>query len=310
MTTKKNNSISIMFCGNDRVFDGMLIVLLSIIKYCNKPLNVYILTMDLTEEEARFKPINEAQCNVLEKIIKKKNPKSRIYLKDMTAIFKEEMYSNNLNIDTHYTPYIFLRLLSDKVEDIPDKILYLDSDLVFYGDMLELYNLDISSYEIAMAKDYYGKFFINPKYMNSGVVLINMKKIKENMCFEKARNMCNTKKMLLPDQSALNKCCKHKLLLPNKYNEQNKRHKDTLIRHYSMKIKFFPRPHLLNIKPWEIERIHDIYKIYDYDDIIQEYNKIKEDNIDIMPESQKYEAKQKTHMLKIFKEKVFKKNHT
>ena len=308
MTTNKNNSINIMFCGNDKVFDGMLIVLLSIIKYCNKPLNVYILTMDLTEIEDRFKPINEAQCNILDKILKKKNPKSITHLKDMTSIFKNEMYSNNLNIDTHYTPYIFLRLLSDKVEEIPDKILYLDSDLVFYGDVSELYSMNVSSYEIAMAKDYYGKFFINPKYMNSGVVLMNMKSIKEQKCLENARNMCNTKKMLLPDQSALNKCCKHKLLLPNKYNEQNKRHKDTLIRHYSMKIKFFTRPHLLNIKPWEIERIHSIYKIYDYDDIYEEYKNIKNDNKEIMPESQKYEAKQKTHMLKILKEKIFKKN--
>ena len=308
--TKKNDSINLMFCGNDKVFDGMLIVLLSIIKYCKNPLNVYILTMDLTEIEDRFKPINQSQCKILEDIIKNKNSKSKIHLIDMTSTFKKEMYSNNSNIDTHYTPYIFLRLLSDKVDNIPSKILYLDSDLVFYGDVSELYNLDISNYEIAMAKDYYGKFFINPRYMNSGVVLMNMNNIKEQNCFEKARNMCNTKKMLLPDQSALNKCCKRKLLLPNKYNEQNKRHEDTLIRHYSMKIKYFPRPHLLNIKPWEIKRIHEIYKIYDYDDIIEEYDKIKKANREIMPESQKYEAKQKTHMLKIFKEKIFKKKHT
>ena len=302
-----NNDVNIMFCGNDKVFDGMVIVVLSIIKYYKGPLNINILTMDLTNIEKRFKAINEEHRILLESIIKEVNKDSSVKLYDLTDIFNDEMNSNNINIDTHYTPYIFLRLLSDKVANLPKKILYLDCDLVVYDDISKLFNIDIEEYEIAMAKDFYGKFFINPKYMNSGVVLMNMPKIKENNSFEKARIMCKTKKLLLPDQTALNRCCKRKLLLKNKYNEQNKRHKDTIIRHYSMKIKFFPRPHLLNIKPWEIERIHNIYKINDYDDIFDQYSEIKKKNNNLMQEFQKYEGKQKTHMFKIFKEKIVKK---
>ena len=299
-----NNYINVMFCGNDKVIDGMIIATLSIVKYCKKPLNIHIMTMDLSNIEKRFTPINEKQCGLLEEIVKKENKNSQVILHDLTEIFNKEMASNNLNIDTHYTPYIFLRLLSDKVEDMPDKILYLDSDLVFYGDISEIFDLDIKEYEIAMAKDFYGKVFINPRYMNSGVVLMNMKNIKKKDSLKKAREMCLTKKMLLPDQSALNKCCEKKLLLPRKFNEQNKRHKDTIIRHYSMKIIFLPWPHLLNIKPWEVERMHEIYKIHDYDDIIEEYLKIKEKNKSIMPKSQKYAGKQNTHMFRILKEKI------
>ena len=302
-----NNDVNVMFCGNDKVFDGMVIVVLSIIKYYKGPLNINILTMDLTNIEKRFKAINEEHRILLESIIKEVNKDSSVKLYDLTDIFNDEMNSNNINIDTHYTPYIFLRLLSDKVANLTKKILYLDCDLVVYDDISKLFNIDIEEYEIAMAKDFYGKFFINPKYMNSGVVLMNMPKIKENNSFEKARTMCKTKKLLLPDQTALNRCCKRKLLLKNKYNEQNKRHKDTIIRHYSMKIKFFPRPHLLNIKPWEIERIHNIYKINDYDDIFDQYSEIKKKNNNLMQEFQKYEGKQKTHMFKIFKEKIVKK---
>ena len=31
----------------------------------------------------------------------------------------------------------------------------------------------------------------------------------------------------------------------------------------------------LNIKPWHIEGIHEIYKIHDFDDILEEYKQLK-----------------------------------
>ena len=58
--------------------------------------------------------------------------------------------------------------------------------------------------------DYYGKWFFKNKkikfnYINSGVLLLNMKKIRETGLFKKAREMCQNKKMFMPDQSSLNK---------------------------------------------------------------------------------------------------------
>ena len=57
-----NNYINVMFCGNDKVIDGMIIATLSIVKYCKKPLNIHIMTMDLSNIEKRFTPINEKHC--------------------------------------------------------------------------------------------------------------------------------------------------------------------------------------------------------------------------------------------------------
>ena len=136
-----NNDVNVMFCGNDKVFDGMVIVVLSIIKYYKGPLNINILTMDLTNIEKRFKAINEEHRILLESIIKEVNKDSSVKLYDLTDIFNDEMNSNNINIDTHYTPYIFLRLLSDKVANLPKKILYLDCDLVVYDDISKLFNI-------------------------------------------------------------------------------------------------------------------------------------------------------------------------
>lgn len=287
--------INLMFCGNEKVLDGMIISLLSIVKHCKKPLNVYILTMDLQEMNEKYKPISKEQASILEKIITKVNKNSKLHLVDITKFFKEEML-NSANINTHYTPYILVRLFSDKVESLPDKILYLDSDLVIYKNIETLYNMKIDDYDFAAAIDYIGQYFINKNYINSGVLLMNMKKMKEEKVFERCRKMVIEKRMLLPDQTALNKICKDKKYLPRKYNEQKERQEDTVIRHFSMTIKFIvhsnskkkelikrhcailkflPYLKFLNVKPWNIEGIHEIYKIHDFDDILEEYLNIK-----------------------------------
>ena len=287
--------INLMFCGNDKVIDGMIISLLSIVKHCDKPLNIYILTMDLHELDEKYMPINEKHVKVLEDIIKRGNKESSIHLVDITKFFKEEMM-NSANINTHYTPYILVRLYSDKVEELPEKVLYLDSDLVIYDDIEPLFNIDVEDYHFAAAGDYLGQFFIRKDYINSGVLLMNMKKMKEENIFPKCRKMVVEKKMLLPDQTALNEYCTQIKYLPSKYNEQNKRHSDTVIRHFSMCMKFMvpislkkrkmmnkyrpvlrflPIVKFLNIKPWHVEGIHEIYKIHDFDDILEDYYKYK-----------------------------------
>ena len=65
-----------------------------------------------------------------------------------------------------------------------------------------------------------------------------MKKMREEDIFQKCRKMVVEKKMLLPDQTALNEYCTQIKYLPSKYNEQNKRQEDTVIRHFSMCMKF------------------------------------------------------------------------
>ncbi len=287
--------INLMFCGNDKVLDGMIISLLSIVKHCKKELNVFVLTMDLTQINEKYRPITKSQAEVLDKILKKVNNKSKITLIDITDIFKDEML-NSVNINTHYTPYILVRLFSDRVNEIPDKILYLDSDIVVYKNIEPLYNMKIDGYDYAACIDEIGKVFISKDYINSGVLLMNMKKLRQENSLSKCREMVINKKMLLPDQTALNKICKDKKYIERKYNEQKKRASDTVIRHYSMTmkimftldlqkrkiikqncsiLKFIPFLKFLNIKPWNIEGIHKIYKIHDFDDILKEYQKIK-----------------------------------
>ena len=267
--------IDIMFCGNDKAYDGIIITLLSICRHTSEALNVYVITADLHELNDKYIPISDMQISKLDTIVKQKNPYSIVRLIDITDLFKEEMM-NGANMTTSYTPYIFLRLFVDRIEQLPDKLLYLDNDIVCYKDISGLFSIDVSQYDFAAVKDYFGKWFIGTKYINSGVLLLNLSRLKNDDTLKKCRIMCQKKKMLLPDQTALNKYCK-KLYLPSKYNEQKRMHDDTVLRHYSMTIKFFPWFHTVKIKPWELERIHEFYHDYDFDDVYFEYKQIIEE---------------------------------
>lgn len=266
--------MNLMFCGNDKVYDGMLMSLISITNHTNDILNIYIITADLQDINQEYKPITEKHKNSLEKLIKDKNPNSNIKIIDISNLFREEMMEGK-NLKTHYTPYIFLRLYADKIAELPDKILYLDTDIICYKDLNELYSTDISNFEYAASIDYFGRWFIDYKYINSGVLLMNLKLLKERQTLSKCRKMCIEKRMLLPDQTALNRCTKSKMYLPRKFNEQKERREDTVLRHFSMTMKFFPYFKTINIKPWDISNIHDVYNIHDFDDVIEKYESIK-----------------------------------
>lgn len=262
--------INILMAGNKRVFDGILIAALSIIKNCAKPINLYVLTMDLSNMHESYQPLSEAQVKYIEGVLKAVNPESKASRIDATSEYLKEMEHSPNNFDA-YTPYAFLRLFADRIESLPNKILYLDTDVVAFGDVGELFDIDVSDYEFAGALDYYGRWFYNPRYVNSGVMLLNLDNIRKSGLFRNTLKMCATKKIFLADQTALNKLCKRKLIIDRKFNEQKKMRENTVIRHFSKTIKFFPYFHTQNIKPWQVEKVQNILKIHEFDDVFEDY---------------------------------------
>lgn len=265
--------INLLYAGNSGVFDGLIIGALSYIKHNPCAAHVYILTMDYREKNPRFTPITEEDRAFLEKIYRRANDDSRVYLIDAGEYYKNEM-SASPNGETGYTPYTFLRLFADLISEIPEKILYLDTDTLIAGDISELYEKDISEYELACVLDYYGHHFLGYHYFNAGVLLLNMKKIRESGLFRRAIAMCAKKKLFLPDQTALNRLVRKKLLLPYKYNEQKHFPGDTVIQHFSKTILWLPYFHTRNIKPWQTEEVKNTLT-RKYDDILEEYKNMK-----------------------------------
>lgn len=262
--------MNILFCGDKGVCEGIFMSALSICKNTNEAINIYILTASVGTHSA----IPQSFADKLQIIIEDKNSVSKVALLDISEIFNQ--YLPLANIRTRFTPLCMLRLFADVVSEIPDRILYLDTDVLCRADFSEFYYSDITDIEIVGVPDRYGKWFFGNvfkhDYLNSGVLLMNMSKIRENGLFKKCRSLCRDKKMFMPDQSALNKLAV-KRKVAAKYNAQGKIKPDTVFKHFTTFFKFFPYIRAVTIKPWHTDRLHNELKIFEFDYIIEEYQR-------------------------------------
>lgn len=267
---------NILFSGNVKVFDGMLTCMLSIFKRTKskEPYNFYIFTMDVSHIKPDYIPVSDKQVEFLQQIAKDYNPDNLVTKIDVTDIYMEE-FDNCPNENAYCSPYTLLRLFADKIPEIPDKLLYLDVDILFNREPELLYDVDVEGYEYAAARDHYGKYLLNPNYINAGVLLFNMKEIRKTGLFEKTRHLIKTKKLLFADQDAVYRSTTRKKMLPQKYNDQKFLHKTTIVRHFSKRLFYLPYPHTDNIKQWEVGKIHRVFRYDQFDDILFEYIYLK-----------------------------------
>lgn len=268
--------INILFSGNAGVFDGILSCMLSILKrtQTKEPFRFFVYTMDVTRIKPEYQAVSEAQIAFLNEIAKKYDSKNEVIPVDVTELYERE-FGGCPNEQAYCSPYTLLRLFADIVEGMPDKLLYLDVDILFNRDITLLYNIDISGYEYAAARDHYGKYLINPNYINAGVLLLNMKEIRKTGLLAKARDLIKEKKLVFADQSAVYRSTTKKKMLPQRFNDQKFLHKHTVVRHFSKRLFYLPYPHTANVKQWKVSDIHRIFHYYVFDDILYEYIYLK-----------------------------------
>ncbi len=270
--------INILFCGNDKVFDGMMTTMLSIFNRTKtkESFNIYIYTMDVSDIKPQYLALSDSMASYLDKIAKEYNPNNKVTKIDVLDYYNKE-FRNSPNESCYCSPYTLLRLFADIIPNMPDKLLYLDCDLMFNGDIEKLWNIDIEKYEYAAANDHYGKFLINPRYINAGVLLFNMKKMRETNLLGKARELIRLKKLTFADQSAIIRSTTKKKLISQRFNDQKFLYKKTIIRHFSKRLFWLPYPHTDNIKQWHVDKVHKVFKYHQFDDIYEKYFKLKEE---------------------------------
>ena len=264
--------MNIMYCGDSYIERGVLISTLSLIENvpADDPLNIYVLTASVEGKT----PVGSDYVEFLDALVKREHaPASRVTLVDITAMFKVQL--PKANMETRFTPCCMLRLYADEIALIPDRILYLDNDVVCAGNCQELYETDLEGVEFAGVLDYYGRFFfrrniLHMDYINSGVLLMNVGYMRQTGLLAKCRERCAEKKMFMPDQSSLNKLATSKKILPRRFNDQRRQHEDTVMRHFSNCFGFFP-PRLIDVKPWQVDRMHDELKVHEYDALLERY---------------------------------------
>lgn len=254
--------INVLNAGNNKVFDGLLLTTLSMVKHTKCPINMICFTMDLTELDQRYKPITKECADYINNVIKSVNKQSDFKLIDLTKEFKKELI-HSVNIGSHFTPFAMLRLLADKV-DLPNKYIYLDTDTLINRDLSILFDTDINGYELGVVRDL---FRIDKTYFNSGVMLVNQSECLKNNLFKKARDIVIHKKLMYTDQTALNRACTKRKMLPVIFNAKDKYYKDIVVHHFCnvrKKCNWFYR-----IKPWEVDLVKQ--KMSAYNNILDDY---------------------------------------
>lgn len=269
--------VNILFCGNYKVFDGMLTSALSIMMRTKskEPFCFYIFTMDVSHLRADYLPVNAQQLDFFKSVIKEYNPQNSAVLIDVSELYMNE-FSGCPNEGAYCSPYTLIRLFADEVDGMPDKLLYLDADIMFNRDIHLLYDIDVSEFEYAAANDHYGKYLIHPHYINAGVLLFNLARMKETKLLTKARALLKVKKLVFADQSAIIRSTSKRKLLPQRYNDQKFLHDHTVIRHFSKRLFWLPYPHTANIKQWQVDEVHNIFHYNQFDDILGVYQNLTE----------------------------------
>lgn len=130
------------------------------------------------------------------------------------------------NYKTPYSIMTFVRCYVSKYL-IEDKIIYVDIDTLFTGDISELWNTDLEdNYLCAVPEKQDRSRFLthltseySDPYFNAGVIMLNLKKIREEGTDDFIMEIINSRQLPYPDQDALNIVCKGKVkYVSNKFN--------------------------------------------------------------------------------------------
>nr|CAB06819.1 ArbX [Lactobacillus delbrueckii subsp. lactis] len=261
---------------------GVLIAVLSLLKAeRGEEVHVYILTMRAKSKSRSFKPFSQHAADFIRSLIVADNPNSSLELIDCTENFIKEPPTANMG--TRFTPYAMLRLFADELPQIPDRILYLDDDVIIRRPVDQFYTQDLTGTELVGLLDYFGRFFFHNQkkifdYLNSGVLLLNMPEIKRTGLFKRVRHLMQVKKMFLPDQTATNILAKEKRFAPKKVqrDRQYKLQDRSVIQHFTTSFRFWPYFRTQTVKPWDVKRVHSVLHLHENDDLLNEYLKLKD----------------------------------
>jgi len=162
------------------------------------------------------------------------NPESMDKLEKLVSSYHQEIVFLDIQLvcedvkkNDNFPLSGYARLFIDQIVDV-DKILYLDCDTIVLNSITELYHTNIENYYVAGVQDAPAKILSdiigmdeNDRYINSGILLINLKKWKEDKLRSRYIEFIEQYDGKVPhhDQGIVNGVCKNKIkILSPKYN--------------------------------------------------------------------------------------------
>lgn len=208
MNNEKNrtNCIPIVFSANAKYAPYISVTITSIIKNSSEDFfyDFYVLYTEL--------PTNV--------ILRLEDNKGENY--STTCINVQELCTDGMYISAYFSKEMYYRIMIPEILPQYDKVIYLDCDIVVLKDISELYATDISNYLLGgirnlmhekMKKYIIYSLDIKPeKYINSGVLLINAQKCREDKFMEKSFAMLKKRQdFRYPDQDLINMVARDKI---------------------------------------------------------------------------------------------------
>ena len=173
---------------------------------------------------------------------------------DLKDSFKGMFEIRDISIDAYY------RLAIPKYVTNYDRIIYVDIDVVFNGDLSHLIDFDLEDNSIGAVKmpivnQYHKKHLLSLKldesnYINSGFLLINLRKIREEDSFEKKIYPLLTKKFTFQDQDILNIVFQNDI----KFLDESYNYNYDILKYKKPNIKAPIVIHYTGPKPWDVIR--------------------------------------------------------
>lgn len=140
----------------------------------------------------------------------------------------EEMFSFHLNMDRGSMVQFARLFLRDILPDEWDRVIYLDCDTLIRHPLDDLFETDMQGMTIAGVEDAFGRLHWKKLgldkedvYVNSGMLLINLKRWREENIEQQFRKIIINKEGKIPqgDQGIINAVLKGKIFkLPVRYN--------------------------------------------------------------------------------------------
>lgn len=136
----------------------------------------------------------------------------------------EYIKNTSPNYNTKYTKMSYLRCFFTKILK-ENKILYIDADAIVVDNIDNLWNIDLEDNVIAGVHEngewnkYLCTYGLDDTYINSGVLLMDLKKIKEEKLDDSMIYLLNNKHFAFPDQDVINLVCRNRIKhISNIYN--------------------------------------------------------------------------------------------
>ena len=210
------NKIPVFYGIDDKYVPFAAASLQSLKENTNSPIKVTVLYESLTEDNQH-------------KLSKISNDDFEIQFCELSQEFQKAFGGDKNTLRADYLTFtIYYRIFISKLFPDIDKAIYLDADTIINADIKEMYDIELGDNLIGAIPD---SFICNDKdaqiyasegigvekdrYVNSGVLLMNLKLMRELSFSEHFLQLLNKYHfdLIAPDQDYINVICRDRLLL-------------------------------------------------------------------------------------------------